>query len=303
VTGLPAERLAHDAVREALRLLGHREPPGNRAAALRALRESLHAYGMVRELVDRAPEGAGTAFVRLCHEGPQPVEELLGRGWWGRGALPPPLDWVQRRGLVQVGDDGLIHVTTEAREGYLDLALFGPDPQPADLLDDVASEGVRVEEARAVVVAPDPALLDAAVAVPGAGLRTIAPTVAISARAAGAVTSVLRSAGVRLAADALVGAAPHAPALPGTAEEAVGPRAVRALFERSVVDGRQVRLQYFASSRGGAPTERVVDPWEFRDDLLRGYCHLRQGERTFAVDRVGRAILLPSPIDVPPPPG
>jgi hypothetical protein len=302
VTGLPSDHLPHEAVREALRLLGDREPPGNRAGALRRLREVLRGYGTVRQLVDRAPEGAGTAFVRLCHDGPLPVEQLLGRGWWGRGALPPPLDWVQRRGLVQVGDDGMLHATTEAREGYLDLALFAPETEPPVVADDEA-EGVRVEGARAVVVAPTSALLDAAVAVPAAGLRTIAPTVAVSDRSAGAVTSVLRSAGVRLAADALVHSAPHAPALPGTAEEAVGPRAVRALLERSVTDGRQVRLQYFASSRGGAPTERVVDPWDFRDDLLRGYCHLREGERTFAVDRVGRATLLPSPVDVPAPGG
>jgi hypothetical protein len=312
VTGLPAERLPHEAVREALRLLGDREPSGNRAGALRQLREVLRGYGTVRQLVDRAPSGAGAAFTRLCHEGPLPVEELLGRGWWGRGSLPPPLDWVQRRGLVQIGDDGLLHVTSEAREGYLDVALFAPETPPAGTGDashagladgEAQMEGVRVEAARSVVVAPTAALLDAAVAVSAAALRTIAPTVAVSARSAGSVTSILRSAGVRLAADALVHAEAHAPALPGTAEEAVGPRAVRALLERSVSDARQVRLQYFASSRGGAPTERVVDPWEFHDDLLRGYCHLRQGERTFAVDRVGRATLLPSGIDVPAPPG
>lgn len=294
------ERLDTEQAREALRLLGDREPPASRAAALRRLREVLRGYGTVRELVDRAPDGAGEAFVRLCSEGPLRVEDVLGRGWWGRGTLPPPLDWVQRRALVQVGEDGLLHPTTEAREGYLELALWSPD-QPAPGTAEPEADGVRVEEVSAVVVAPSPALLDAATSVTAAELRAIAPTVAVSRRSAGSVTAILRSAGVRLAADMLVPAAPAAPPLPGTAEEAVGPRAVRALLERSVSDRRQVRLQYFASSRGGAATDRVVDPWEFRDDLLRGYCHLRQGERTFAVDRVGRAILLASPLEVPAP--
>lgn len=300
MTGLRVERLDTEQAREALRLLGDRELPVARAAALRRLREVLRGYGTVRELVGRAPAGAGDAFVRLCSEGPLPVEDVLGRGWWGRGTLPPPLDWVQRRALVQVGDDGLLHPTTEACEGYLELTLWRPD-EPAPGTTEVEPDGVRVEEVRAVVVAPSPALLDAATSVMAAELRAIAPTVAVSRRSAGSVTATLRSAGVRLAADLLVPAAPTAPPLPGTAEEAVGPRAVRALLERSVTDRRQVRLQYFASSRGGAATDRVVDPWEFRDDLLRGYCHLRQGERTFAVDRVGRAILLVSPLVVPAP--
>ncbi|MBA2576576.1 MAG: WYL domain-containing protein, partial [Euzebyaceae bacterium] len=114
------------------------------------------------------------------------------------------------------------------------------------------------------------------------------------------VTAALRAAGVRLSEDAVVGADPAAPALPGTAEDAVGPRAIRALLERGVRESRQLRLQYFASSRGGAATDRVVDPWAFRDDLLRGYCHLREGERTFAVDRIGRARLLPTGIEFRP---
>ncbi|HEY8340124.1 MAG TPA: WYL domain-containing protein, partial [Egibacteraceae bacterium] len=126
--------------------------------------------------------------------------------------------------------------------------------------------------------------------------RAVAPTVAVSSRSPGAVAAALRRAGVRLDDDTAVAATVDRP-LPGTAEDAVGPRAIRELLQRAVSEQRQVRLRYFASSRGGAATERVVDPWSFRDDLLRGWCHLREGERTFAVDRIGHARLLATPVE------
>lgn len=292
MTGVAA--LDHETVREALALLGHADPPGHRGAAQRELREHLAAPAVVRSALDGAPQGAREAFVSLCGQGAASVEELLGRGWWGRGVLPPPLDWLQRRALVAVGEAGLVHPVEEAREGFLQRTLDLPEPVHGD-------GAVRVERAAAVVVAEDDAALDRAVAVPAAGLRAVAPTVAVSARDPAAVRAALRSAGIGLDADATVRADDQAPPLPGTAEDAIGPRAIRTLLERAVAEGRQVRLRYFASSRGGAATDRVVDPWRFADDLLVGYCHLRTGERTFAVDRIGQARLLASPIEHPDP--
>lgn len=287
--------LRHQEVREALRLLGAGEAPVHRGTALRQLRELLAAPGAVRSALDHAPEGAPAAFVRLAKDGPAPVDDLLGRGWWGRGTLPPPLDWLQRRGLVLVGQDGLVHATAEACEGFAKLTLdLSSEPEPMS-----APGPLRVEEARSVVVGPTSAALDQALSVPAAGLRAITPTVAVSSRGPAAVAAALRGAGVVIAEDAVVTAQPGEPALPNATEEAVGPRPVRALLGRALAEGRQVRLEYFASSRGGAATDRVVDPWAFRDDLLRGYCHLRSSERTFAVDRIGRARLLPNPIDHP----
>lgn len=282
-------QLSQGQVREALRLLGV-DPPAGRAAACRELADTLSGYGTVRAVLERAPDGARTAFVRLADDGALTVQDLLGRGWWGRGLLPPPLDWLQRRALVGVGDDGLVHVVSEAHAGFHALTLDVAAPPPPE------GSPLRVEPAGCVVVAPDADALDRAVAVEGAALQVIAATVAVSDRGPEAVSAALRAAGVRLDEDEVVPARPHEPALPSAQEAAVGPRAVRALLERATVQGRQVRLQYFASSRGGTPTDRVVDPWEFRDDLLRGWCHLRRDERTFAVDRVGRAVLLPSPL-------
>lgn len=289
VAALPLDR-----VQQALRLLGPADVPANRTAGQQALREALRGYGTVRGALERAPEGARAAFVRLAQDGPAPVEQLLGRGWWGHGALPPPLDWLQNRALVHVTADGLVAAVDEAREGFGDLRLE-LEPAPPD----ASCAPLRVEHARCIVVAPEAGSLDRALTVAGAELRAVAPTVAVSPKSPGAVTDALRAAGVVLADDTAVTAAAGAPALPGTSEDAVGPRAIRALLERAVGERRQVRLQYFASSRGGAATDRVVDPWAFRDDLLRGYCHLRAGERAFAVDRIGHARLLPSPVEVP----
>ena len=306
MAGLGADRLTHAEVREALRHLGVSDPPAHRAGALRDLRTLLTGIGTVRGLLERAPERARTAFVRLAHDGPATVEDLLGRGWWGHGLLPEPLDWLQRRGLITV-DDGTVHVISEARQGFaaltLDLAsASGGSPArsagrgTAGAGSVSPAAGLQVSEASCVVVAAGEGEMDRAVAVSAAGLSMVAPTVALSTRSPSAVRAALRSAGLALADDVNVTAVKDRPALPGASEEAVGPRAVRALIGRAVEERRQIRLQYFASSRGGAATDRVVDPWAFRDDLLSGWCHLRTGERTFAVDRMGRVRLLPDPI-------
>lgn len=286
VDALPAEQ-----VREAARLLGVTADDG-RPAGVRELRRALRVTDGVKGVVDRAPEGAREAFVRLATRGPATVEDLLGRGWWGHGTLPPPLDWLQRRALVAVTREGLVTAVDEAREGFLDLTLGlaaapqAPPPAP-----------VRVGAARTVVVAGSAAALDRAVTVTGAALRAVAPTVAVSDRSPAVVGAALRGAGVELGDDAVVNATEGEPALPAVAEDAVVPRAIRALLARAVEERRQVRLRYYASSRGGAATERTVDPWSFGDDLLRGWCHLRTGERTFAVDRIGHARLLPTPVE------
>lgn len=285
--------LSLDRVRDALRLLGTGEPPGQRAAAQQALRDVLRGHGTVRTALEQAPAGARGAFVQVVQDGATSVEELIGRGWWGHGTLPPPLDWLQHRALVHVEDSGLVGAIDEAREGFTDLTLA---LEPARREE---SGPVRVESAQCVVVVAQPGLLDRAVTVAGADLRVVAPTVAVSARSPAVVSAALRSAGLRLDDDEAVAVAPGEPALPGVAEDAVGPRAIRALLERGVTEGRQLRLEYYASSRGGAATQRTVDPWAFRDDLLRGYCHLRNGERAFAVDRIGHARLLASPVEFP----
>lgn len=290
VAALPSE-----IVREALRALGESDPPAQRGAAQRELRAQLAAPGAVRDLLEQAPPQGRELFTRLVHEGPATVEELLGRGWWQRGALPTPLDWLERRALVTVAVDGRVHPVREAAAAFVAPTLDLHVPAAAGAPEPPVAGRLRVQPAGCVLVAETPGALDEALAVTAAGLEAVATTVAVSALSAEQVRAALQAAGIRLDDEQVVAAAAGAPALPDTAEEAVGPRALRELLARAVAEGRQLRLQYYASSRGGAPTQRTVDPWAFADDLLRGYCHLRDGERSFAVDRIGRAWLLPTP--------
>lgn len=297
--------LSADVVREALRHLGATDHD-IRVASRKALRERFLTPGFVAEVVSRGPAGTEAAFGRLVVDGADSVEEVLGRGWAGVGQLPDPLGWLQRRGLVILGPAGLVHAVEEARKGYatmtFDLHVADPGEGPQ----------VRVVETRSVVTAEDEAALDETLHLAGANrLLKIAPTVAISHLPWESLTSALESVGVRpltpvadeehhghidVAGDEAAAGAAHLP-LPGVEETAVGPRAIRAMITRALEEARQLRLEYFASSRGGQGTERVVDPWSFDDGLLRGWCHLRGGERTFALDRIGRAKLLTTPRD------
>lgn len=289
------ERLRLDEVREALRLLGVDAPAG-RMTALRALRDAFAQFGFVRHQIEQAPPVARKAFLRLLHDGSLPVEDLLGRGWWGRGQLPEPLDWLQRRALIAVDEAGRVVALREARDGYLAAAGQMAAPAAAAVPEPGSAARLAVEPAGAVVVCDDIDVLHRAVALERAELRLIAPTVAVSPRSPATVVRALRHAGLPLIEDLQVVASSNQPALPDRVEQAVGPAAIRTLIDRAVNERRQVRLDYFASSRGGVATDRVVDPWTFADDLLTGYCHLRTAERTFALDRIGRARLLPSRI-------
>lgn len=289
------DRLALDDVRAALRLLDI-DPPSGRTTALRALREAFGQFGFVRHQLEQAPAPARAAFLRLLHEGPLAVEQLLGRGWWARGMLPSPLDWLQRRALVLVDDAGRVVAVDEARDGYLagghGRSAAADEHTPAN----AGSARLSVEPAGAVVICQDAELLHRAVTSPSAGLRLVAPTVAVSPATPASVVRALREANLPLVEDLQVAASASQPALPDRVEQAVGPQAIRALLDRAVREERQVRIDYFASSRGGVATDRVVDPWQFLDDLLTGWCHLRTAERTFALDRIGRARMLPAAI-------
>jgi predicted DNA-binding transcriptional regulator YafY len=69
-----------------------------------------------------------------------------------------------------------------------------------------------------------------------------------------------------------------------------------ALLQRAIGQCRQVWLEYHAASRGGAISQRAIDPYAIvpygKSWHLIGYCHLREAIRLFKLDRVRQARLL-----------
>ncbi len=75
------------------------------------------------------------------------------------------------------------------------------------------------------------------------------------------------------------------------------------LLNRALVEGRKVRLVYETRSRGGAVSERVVQPYHImpyvRSWQLVAYCELREAVRMFKVDRIQEATLLDEHYTIP----
>jgi proteasome accessory factor C len=76
---------------------------------------------------------------------------------------------------------------------------------------------------------------------------------------------------------------------------------LRDRLARAVEDRRQVRLDYYVPTRDES-TERVVDPLRVVSadghTYLEAYCHLAEDQRLFRLDRVSRADVLDSPVEV-----
>lgn len=75
---------------------------------------------------------------------------------------------------------------------------------------------------------------------------------------------------------------------------------VRAVLDRALEDGRQVRLGYYVPGRDES-TERTVDPLRVvtaeGQTYLEAWCHLAEGQRLFRLDRISGADVLDSPVE------
>ena len=76
-----------------------------------------------------------------------------------------------------------------------------------------------------------------------------------------------------------------------------------ALLERAWLERRRVRIVYETGMRGGARSERVVEPYHLqrygRFWILIAYDHLRQAVRDFKIDRIRAAVLLDEHYTIP----
>ncbi|WP_213453635.1 WYL domain-containing protein [Rhizomonospora bruguierae] len=62
------------------------------------------------------------------------------------------------------------------------------------------------------------------------------------------------------------------------------PRAQRRLLATAIEQGTPIKIEYTDS--GGRPSARVIEPLELTGVLLTAWCHLREDERNFALDRI-----------------
>ncbi|WP_336250140.1 WYL domain-containing protein [Stomatohabitans albus] len=156
-----------------------------------------------------------------------------------------------------------------------------------------------IHQANSVVIARTPAELNGFidhVERAGKPITPVAPTVAISPLEPGGLAALLHDDGVDIAGTYAI--QPHVtdPQLDWQEKKAVGLGAIRAAINQAIDEQRQVELHYFATSHHGAATIRVIDPWSLTGNLLTGWCHLRHDERSFALERIGTAVLLRTPI-------
>lgn len=163
-------------------------------------------------------------------------------------------------------------------------------------------ERAYIHQAGCAVVARTPAELNRFIALVEAAdkpITPVAPTVALSPLEPGALAAILAADGIEVAGDVVIASTQAEPQLDWQEIKAVRPSDVRAVITQAIEEGRQLELHYFATSNDGAATIRVLDPWTLKGTLLTGWCHLRNDERSFALERIGTAVLLTSPITNP----
>jgi proteasome accessory factor C len=75
---------------------------------------------------------------------------------------------------------------------------------------------------------------------------------------------------------------------------------LKAVLERALRDGRQVRIVYYVPTRDEA-TERVVDPLAVGSqdgfEYLDAWCHQADDQRLFRIDRISQVEVLPTPVE------
>lgn len=163
-------------------------------------------------------------------------------------------------------------------------------------------ERAYIHEAGCAVVARTPAELNRIISVietAGKPVTPVAPTVAISPVEPGALAAILDAEGIEVAGTYAITSDQQEPQLDWQEVKAVGPSRVREVIVQAIEEHRQVELHYFAKAHDGAATIRVLDPWTLDGNLLTGWCHLRNDERSFALERIGAAVLLTTPITNP----
>jgi predicted DNA-binding transcriptional regulator YafY len=70
------------------------------------------------------------------------------------------------------------------------------------------------------------------------------------------------------------------------------------LLKRAFKEKRKVKMSYYSLSSDGVRT-RIVDIYQIYNGCIIAFCHLREEERTFVIDRINSAAILDEKYKIP----
>lgn len=73
---------------------------------------------------------------------------------------------------------------------------------------------------------------------------------------------------------------------------------IRKLLRKAFEEKRKVKIRYY-SPHSDEHTTRVIDIYQIYINSLIAFCHLREEERTFAIERINSATLLDEKYNIP----
>ena len=79
---------------------------------------------------------------------------------------------------------------------------------------------------------------------------------------------------------------------------AYAPKEIKLLLKKAFKEKRKVKINYYSLSSDEI-TNRVINIYQLHDDCVVAYCNLREGERTFVINRMQKVALLRENYSIP----
>lgn len=73
---------------------------------------------------------------------------------------------------------------------------------------------------------------------------------------------------------------------------------IKRLLRKAFKEKRSVKIKYYSLSSDEVKF-RVVDVYQMYNDCIIAFCHLRNEERTFVIDRINQSKLLDEKYEIP----
>jgi predicted DNA-binding transcriptional regulator YafY len=73
---------------------------------------------------------------------------------------------------------------------------------------------------------------------------------------------------------------------------------IKRLLKKAFKEKRKIKIKYY-SPHSDESTFRMIQIYEIHDNVIQGYCELRDDERIFRIDRINSAMLLDEKYFIP----